>query len=191
MIYAGAEEATPNRGGYSDCQDTFVWRKITFLWKNSKIRGGFSPLAPPFPPPMDICIECKCVIKDSEECSIQCQWCLSWVHGKCSKLNHEECTILCKSSINLVYFCTTCSPNLDELFDDNRSNPSKQISNSSLPEKQIQLENKFAVVETTLHEIKEELTSQLSKCREMLISPNNIASNPPALIANTVYTYCN
>ena len=53
-IYAGAEEATPNRGGYSDCQDTFVWRKITFLWKNSKIRGGFSPLAPPFPPPMHL-----------------------------------------------------------------------------------------------------------------------------------------
>ena len=31
----GAEEAAQNRGGYSDCQDTFVWRKITFLWKNS------------------------------------------------------------------------------------------------------------------------------------------------------------
>ena len=42
----GAEEATQNRGGYSDCQDTFAWRKITFLWKDSKIWGGFSPLAP-------------------------------------------------------------------------------------------------------------------------------------------------
>ena len=93
-----------------------------------------------------------------------------------------------------MYFCSTCSPNLDEaleLFDDNRSNPSKQISNSSLPEKQAQLENKLAVVETTLHKIKEELTSELSKCREMLSFPNNIASKPPALIANTVYTAIN
>ena len=114
------------------------------------------------------------------------------MHGKCSKLNDEECIILCKSGINLVYFCTTCSPNLDEaleLFDDNKSNSNKQ--NSSLPEKHTQLENKLAVVETTLHEIKKELTSQLSKCREMLSSPNNIASKPPALIANTVYTAIN
>ena len=46
---AGAEEATQNRGGggYSDCQDTFAWRKIIFLWKDSKIRGGLQPLAPP------------------------------------------------------------------------------------------------------------------------------------------------
>jgi len=120
--------------------------------------------------------------------SIQCQWCQLWVYSKCSKLNDEECIILCKSGINLVYFCTTCSPNLDEaleLFDDNKSNPNKQILNSSLPEKQTQLENKLAVVEMTLHEIKEELTSQLSKCCELFSSPNNIASKPPALIANT------
>lgn len=78
-----------------------------------------------------------------------------------------------------------------ELFDNNRSNPSKQILNSSLPEKQTQLKTKLAVVETTLREIKEELTSQLSKCCEMLSSPNNIASKPPALIANTVYIAIN
>ena len=34
-------------GGHSDYQDPFVWRKITFLWKDSKL-WGFSPLAPPF-----------------------------------------------------------------------------------------------------------------------------------------------
>ena len=36
------------RGSHSeqgDYQDTFVWRKIAFLWKNSKMKGGFSPLA--------------------------------------------------------------------------------------------------------------------------------------------------
>jgi len=63
--------------------------------------------------------------------------------------------------------------------------------NSDLPEKQTQLESKLAVVETTLHEIKRELTSQLSKCHEMLSPPNNIASKPPALIANTVHTAIN
>ena len=111
------------------------------------------------------------------------------MHRKWSKLNDEECTILCKSSINLLYFCTTCSPNLDEaleLFDNNGSNPRKQILNSILPENQTQLENILAVVETTLRKTKEELTSQLSKCREMLSFPNDIASKPPALIANTV-----
>ena len=41
---AAAEEATQNRESYSDYQDTFVWRKITLLWKDSKIRG-FSPLS--------------------------------------------------------------------------------------------------------------------------------------------------
>ena len=52
---------------------------------------------------------------------------------------------------------------------------------------------KIVVLEnTTLCEIKEELTSQLSKCSELLSSPNNaVASKPPALITNTVYTAIN
>ena len=139
----------------------------------------------------DTCLKCKCVIKDSEECSIQCQWCQLWVHGKCSKLSDEECGILSKSGINLMYFCTTCSPNIDEAlesFDDNKNNPNKQILNSSLSEEQTQLDNKLEMVETKLNEIKEELSLQLSKCREIFSTPTNIPTKPPPLIANTVVT---
>ena len=143
----------------------------------------------------DKCKECKSIIHDDQECSIQCQWCQQWVHSKCYELNDEECKILCKSSTSLVFLCTSCADNLDEafeLFDDSKSNLSKQILKDNLPEKQTELEKKLSVVETTLCEIKEELTSQLSKCRELLSSPNNaVASKPPALIANTVYTAFN
>ena len=117
------------------------------------------------------------------------------MHSKCYELNDEECKILCKSSTSLVFLCTSCADNLDEafeLFDDSKSNLSKQILKDNLPEKQTELEKKLSVVETTLCEIKEELTSQLSKCREILSSSNNaVASKPPALIANTVYTAIN
>jgi len=47
-----AEEAVQKWGGYLSYQDTFVWRKITFLWSDSKNWGGLAPLAPPIPPPM-------------------------------------------------------------------------------------------------------------------------------------------
>ena len=79
----------------------------------------------------DTCKECNSVIRDDVECSIECQWCHSWVHGKCSNLNDEECTILSKSNINLVYLCTTCLPNLDEAhesFDDNKGNPNESYN---------------------------------------------------------------
>ena len=42
-------------GGFSIIHaDTFVWRKITFLWRGSKIREAEIP-QPPFPPPM-LCV---------------------------------------------------------------------------------------------------------------------------------------
>ena len=37
----------------------------------------------------DTCVNCKITIKDEEECSIQCQWCQSWVHSKCANLKDE------------------------------------------------------------------------------------------------------
>jgi len=45
-------------GAYLSYQDTFVWRKITFLWSDSKnlnywnVGGAGAPLAPPFLLPM-------------------------------------------------------------------------------------------------------------------------------------------
>jgi len=36
-------------GTYLSYQDTFVWRKITFLWSDSKNWGAPVPLAPPLP----------------------------------------------------------------------------------------------------------------------------------------------
>ena len=33
---AVAEEAAQKGGGYSNHQEIFVWRQITFLWKDSK-----------------------------------------------------------------------------------------------------------------------------------------------------------
>jgi len=78
-----------------------------------------------------------------------------------------------------------------EYYDDNQAS---QSSMNQLPEKQCQLENKLAVVESKLHEIKEELTNQLSKCCEMLSAPevsHAKTSSGPALIANTVFIAIN
>ena len=140
------------------------------------------------------CVECKSVIKDDVDCSIQCQWCQSWVHSKCSKLKDEECKILYKSTINLVHFCTTCVPNLDEaleFFDENKTKPVAQILRDNLPDKQNQFENQTAAIETKLLEIKEELSLQLSKCCEMFKTHNDNAPKPPVLIASTVTTAFN
>jgi len=104
----------------------------------------------------------------------------------------DMCSILGKSSISLAFLCTTCAPKLDEAleyYDDNQASQSSMIN---LPEKQSKLENKLAVVESKLHEIKEELTNQLSKCCEMLSAPEVTKTSPgPALIANTVFTAIN
>ena len=77
-------------------------------------------------------------------------------NSECAKINIEECTNLAKSSIRLVFLCTTCAPNLDEAleyFGDKDNHPLQKLMDS-LPEKQSQLENKLSVV---VHEIKEEL----------------------------------
>ena len=78
-------------------------------------------------------------------------------------------------------------------FGDKDNHPPQKLMDS-LPEKQSQLENKLSVVESKLHEIKEELTLQLSKCREMLRTPETNSAKPPAgpaLIADTVFTAMN
>lgn len=135
---------------------------------------------------------CKNLVKDEDEYSIQCQWCGAWEHGKCANISVDECSILGKSGIRLVFLCATCAPKLDEAleyYDENQNN-----STNALPEQHHQLESKLAIVESKLHEIKEELTNQLSKCREVLsTSEANPAksSSGPAIIANTVYTAIN
>jgi len=137
----------------------------------------------------DMCVVCKNIIKDEEECSIQCQWCNLWVHSKCSGLEDDECKILSKTNINLIYLCITCAPNLDEaleFFDDNKAKPTTQLLKDSLPDKQSQIENQMVTVEAKLLEIKEELSLQLSKCREMFNAHNDSTPKPPALIASTV-----
>ena len=46
------------------------------------------------------------IINDDEECSIQCQWCQSWVHSKCANLKDDECDILHQPCVFLLYLCT-------------------------------------------------------------------------------------
>ena len=95
----------------------------------------------------DECVVCKANINDNEECSIQCQWCNLWVHSKCSKLEEEECKVLSKAKINLVYFCTTCAPNLDEVlkyFDDNKSKPVVGPLKDNSPDKQSLIKKQIA-----------------------------------------------
>ena len=90
----------------------------------------------------DMCVVCKNIIKDEEECNIQCQWCNLWMHSKCSGLEDDKYKILCKTNINLIYLCTTCAPNLDEaleFFDDNKAKPTTQLLKDSLPDKQSQI----------------------------------------------------
>ena len=75
----------------------------------------------------DTCANCKIIINDEEECSIQYQWCQLWMHSKCANLKDEECAILHKPIINLVFFCTTCASNLveaPEFFEDNKTDKS-------------------------------------------------------------------
>ena len=116
------------------------------------------------------------------------------VHSKCSKLEEEECKVLSKAKINLVYFCTTCAPNLDEAleyFDDYKSKPAVGPLKDNSPDKQSLIEKQIASVETQLLEIKNELSLQLSKCPEMFNAQHNSAPKPPALIASTVTTAFN
>ena len=133
----------------------------------------------------DICGVCNAIVMDEDECSIQCQWCSPWEHSEYAKISIKECAILAKSSIRIVFLCTSCAPNLDEALEyfGDKDNHPPQKSMDSLPEKQGQLENKLSVVESKLHEIKEELTLQLSKCREMLGTPETNSAKPPAGLA--------
>jgi len=49
-----AEEAVQKwgGGGYLSYRTHFVWRKLTFLWSDSKNWGGLNPLCPPISPPL-------------------------------------------------------------------------------------------------------------------------------------------
>jgi len=58
-------------------------------------------------------------------------------------------------------------------------------------DKQTQLKNQIAVIESKLNEIKEELSLQLFKCCEMFSPPNVSSAKPSPLIANTVVTILN
>jgi len=42
-----AEEAVQKWGGYLSYRTHFLWRKITFLWSDSKNWGGLEPPLPP------------------------------------------------------------------------------------------------------------------------------------------------
>ena len=124
----------------------------------------------------DICGICNAVVKDKDECSIQCQWCQVWEHSECAKISIDECTILAEAL---------------EYYDDKEANHPLTID---LLEKQSQLTNKLAVVKAKLYEMKEELTVQLSKCHEIISTPEvNPTKTPagPALIANTIFTGIN
>ena len=110
------------------------------------------------------------------------------------KLSIEECAILQKSNTNILFFCPTFVPNLDEtleLFDDKKTNSSKLDLKDEFPDKQNQLESQLSIVESKLLELKEELCFQISKCREVFSSSSTSTAKPPPLITNTVVTALN
>lgn len=115
----------------------------------------------------DVCVACKNIIDDDNECSIQCQWCPLWAPSECTKLNDKECAILQKCSTNIMFFCSNCAPKLDEaleLFDDNKNIPPKlNLKDDNLLDKQNQFESQLLLLETKLNEIKE-VSLQLLKC---------------------------
>ena len=115
-------------------------------------------------------------------------------YGFTVNVNNEECAILQKSNTNIMFFCPTCVPNLDEaleLFDDKKTNSSKLDLKDELPDKQNHIESQLSIVELKLLELKEELCLQISKCREMFSSTSTSSAKPPPLIANTVVTALN
>ena len=84
-----------------------------------------------------------------------------------------------------------CAPKLGEALEIYNGT---EVNHPLTNEKQSQLENKLVNVETKLHEIKEELIMQLSKCHEILSTSVANTSKPPSgsgLIANTVFTAIN
>ena len=87
-----------------------------------------------------------------------------------------------KSDISLYHYLDEAL----EFFDDNKAKPTTQLLKDSFPDKQSQIEDQMATVEAKLLKIKEELSLQLSKCREMFNLHNDSAPKPPALIASTV-----
>ena len=126
----------------------------------------------------DECLCCTCNNVANVDV-IQCQWCLQWEHRQCAQLSVDEMSILSKVNDRVVFFCTKCY-----------SKVPAALTIKDLSERNIKLNNGLSDFEAKLNELKEELTMQISKCRDMFGSDRETVK-PPEIIASTIVTTIN
>jgi len=109
---------------------------------------------------LDICVKCNGAVSD--DC-IACHWCGLWEHRNCVGLKENELVMLDtqSGSLNILFFCSSCLPNLPKAF--------------SLFEAQSQffdkkLEARLQSVENKLHEKMDNIETKLQEYQKSVSS---------------------
>ena len=121
---------------------------------------------------------CRTCNKVADNGVIQCQWCHNWEHHQCAQLSAEDLAILSKVSDRVVFFCTQCYGKVPAA-----------LTTYSISEKHTIFDNCLSTVETTLNELKLELTKQISKCHDILTSKDKTKASES--LASTIVSTMN
>ena len=106
---------------------------------------------------LDICVKCNGAVSD--DC-IACHWCTLWEHRSCVNLKESELVMLNAGSQNIIFFCSSCLPNLTKAL--------------NLFEEQSQVDEKFESrlqsIENKLHEKMNSIEIKLQEYQKSVLS---------------------
>ena len=57
------------------------------------------------------CVTCRKIVNDE---GVECQWCFNWEHKTCAGLTQNEYILLSKSSGNIMFYCSSCFPKVND-----------------------------------------------------------------------------
>jgi len=106
---------------------------------------------------LDVCVKCNGAISD--DC-IACHWCGLWEHRNCANLKESELVMLDTGSQNILFFCSSCLPNLPKAF-------GLFEAQSQFDEK---LEAKLQYVENKLHENMDNIETKLQEYQKSVLN---------------------